>query len=117
MAQSKYKECVDMLLPLEDTLEVIGGKWKIKIILSIWNGNHRFREILNSIPKISSKVLANNLRDLEQNKLITRSVLEDAPATIHYELEGYSDTLVPILMGLIDWGKNHRKKLFSTEEV
>ena len=113
MAQNKYKECVDMLLPLEDTLDVIGGKWKIKIILSIWNGNHRFREILNSIPKISSKVLARNLKDLEENRLIRRSVIEDFPAIINYSLEDYSDTLVPILMGLIDWGKNHRKKLFN----
>lgn len=102
-----------MMLPLQDTLDVIGGKWKIKIILSICNGNNRFREILNSIPRISAKVLAQDLKDLEENKLIKREVVDDFPSSINYTLESYSDTLVPILHGLIDWGKNHRKKLFA----
>ena len=106
-----YKDCEAGMLYLQDTLEVIHGKWKILVLFSIINGNQRFKEIKESIPKISGKVLAKELRDLEQNKLINRSVKDDTPMIIEYTPSQHSTTLKSVFISLIDWGKIHRRKV------
>ncbi len=74
-------------------------------------GNDRFTDIQESIPGITPKVLAKELKDLEQHRLIKRIVLDEYPVKISYKLEPYADTLTPIIYSLKDWGINHRKKL------
>jgi len=61
-------------MAVRDVLDVVSGKWKLQIIISIITGNHRFREIQRSVTKISSKVLAKELKDLEEHELIKRTV-------------------------------------------
>ena len=71
MAQKKvHCDCMETILPVRDTLDVINGKWKIPIIISVGAGNDRFTDIQESIPGISPKVLAKELKDLEQHQLI-----------------------------------------------
>jgi len=77
----------------------------------MYNGNKRFKEIQNSIPKITNRVLSKELKDLEINKLITRSVYGTTPVTIEYEATGYCMRLKPIIQKMTDWGKNHRKMI------
>ena len=114
MKKSKnYLTCLDTLKPVRDTLDVINGKWKLPILISIMVGNHRFTDIENSIPGISSKVLTKELKDLELNQLITRTVLDEYPVKILYKTTAHSDTLVPIIEALKAWGINHRHKLFA----
>jgi len=60
-----YCECLDTVKPVRDALEVINGKWKLAIIISIGVGNDRFTDIQDSIPGITPKVLAKELRELE----------------------------------------------------
>lgn len=81
------------LLPVRDTLDVIGGKWKLLILISIWEGNKHFREIERSIPKLSTKVLSKELKDLEENQLITRTVLNGFPVRTEYMPTEHSKTL------------------------
>lgn len=107
-----YLSCLDTLKPVRDALDVINGKWKLPIIISIMTGNHRFTDIQNSIPKITPKVLAKELKELETHQLIKRTVIDDYPVTILYKPESYSDTLIPIIEALKEWGLNHREKLF-----
>jgi len=57
---------------LQDTIYVIGGKWKLPIINSICNGNRRFREIERSIPGITARMLSRELKEMEANKLLKR---------------------------------------------
>ncbi|WP_428665689.1 winged helix-turn-helix transcriptional regulator [Runella sp.] len=113
MEKVNYCECLDSLLPVRDALDLISGKWKIQVIISIGVGNHRFSEIQRSIPTITPKVLAKELKDLEQHRLIKREILNSYPVTIQYTLEPYADTLTPIIQSLKEWGKSHRKKLFA----
>lgn len=109
-------ECTSALLPVRDTLDVIGGKWKLLILISIWEGNKHFREIERSIPKLSTKVLAKELKDMEANKLITRTVLNGFPVRTEYTPTEHSKTLKSVISELQKWGINHRKQVFGIED-
>lgn len=111
--KTKSSECLKEMLPIRDALDAISGKWKMMILVSLSHGNKRFREIERSIPKITSKVLAKELKDLEQNKLIKRTVYDDYPVTIEYTLTEYANTLKKVLDELQKWGINHRKMIIG----
>lgn len=114
MATKKtYCECLDTIKPVRDALDVINGKWKLPIIISVSVGNERFTDIQDSIPGITPKVLAKELKELEQHKLIKRVILNEYPVKIIYKVQEYANTLTPIIYSLKDWGLNHRKKIFS----
>src|SRR6188768_564624 len=82
---------------IHDTLYVISGKWKMLIIVSLRNGNKRYREIEKSIPRITSRMLSRELREMEMNRLVSRTVYDDSPVLIEYELTEYAKTLWPLL--------------------
>lgn len=113
-ADNKKKgECLSKMMGVRDALDVINGKWKLMIIISIKDGNSRFREIERSIPKINSKVLAKELKDLEEHQLIKRTVHHDYPVVIEYTATEYVKSLGKVLDALYEWGINHRKKIFA----
>lgn len=105
--------CSETLNPVRDTLEVFSGKWKLPILISVMAGNERFMDIQNSIGCITPKVLAKELKDLEEHQLIKRIVVDDYPVKILYKAEPYAKTITPIIEVLKTWGQNHRKKLFA----
>jgi DNA-binding HxlR family transcriptional regulator len=113
MEKKEHKDCMSVLIPVRDTLDIIGGKWKLQIIISIWEGNKYFREIERSIPKLSTKVLAKELKDLEINKLIKRTIIEDYPVRIEYSVTEHTATLKSVIEALRDWGIKHRKEIFE----
>lgn len=113
VAKKTYCSCLDTVKPVRDALDVINGKWKLPIIISVSVGNERFTDIQESIPGITPKVLAKELKELEQHKLIKRVVADDYPVKISYKSEPYAHTLTPIIYALKDWGLNHRKKVFE----
>ncbi|WP_221392819.1 helix-turn-helix domain-containing protein [Dyadobacter sp. NIV53] len=98
---------------LQDTIYVIGGKWRLPIINSICNGNKRFREIERSIPGITTRMLSKELKEMELNKLITRTVYADTPVLIEYESTEYCKTFAPVILSMIDWGIQHRIKVME----
>src|SRR3954462_4926489 len=112
-----HSSCLDTVKPVRDALDVLQGKWKLPIIISIGVGNDRFTDIQDSIPGITPKVLAKELKELEQHKLIKRIITEDYPVKITYKPEPYADTLTPIIYALKDWGLNHRDKMFNKAVV
>jgi len=110
MAKKKaYNECFNTVKPVKDALEVINGKWKLAIIISVSVGNERFTDIQDSIEGITPKVLVKELKELEQHKLIKRIVIDEHPVKILYRSEEYADTLTPIIYALKAWGINHKK--------
>ena len=106
---AKYS-CPEMKY-IHDTLYVINGKWKMLIIVSLRNGNTRYREIAKSIPSITFRMLSKELKEMEQNKLVSRTVYSEPSILIEYKLTDYSKTLWPLLKEMINWGKNHRKMI------
>ena len=109
-----YNDCISTIIPVRDFLDVMSGKWKIQISVSIGVCNDRFVDIQESIPGITPKVLAKELKELELHKLIKRTVVGDYPVRITYTHEPYADTLTPIIYAMKDWGISHRKKLLGT---
>lgn len=97
---------------LQDTIYAIGGKWKVRIVKSICNGNIRFSEIEKSIPGITKRMLSRELKDLELNRFITRTVYPDIPMKAEYKFTEHAKTLVPLVDEMVRWAKEHRKKLF-----
>lgn len=108
---TEEKRFQDKINAIQDTMFVIGGKWKIPIILSIYIGNKRFNDISNSIPKITNRVLSKELKHLEENLLITRNVIDDYPVRIEYMVTDYGLSLEEIAKPLESWGKAHKKKI------
>jgi DNA-binding HxlR family transcriptional regulator len=105
-------QCTSNLSAVEDTLYVIGGKWKLKVIIALRvKGNMRFNELQRTITGISARVLSNELKELEMNGFIKRKVFTTSPVVIEYELTEYSNTLGNVLQAMIDWGNKHRRKI------
>lgn len=113
MKKMEHKECMSRLVPVKDTLDIIGGKWKLLILISIWEGNKHFREIERSIPKLSTKVLAKELKELEENKLINRTIINGFPVRTEYSVTEHTGTLKKVIQELHNWGVNHRKRVFA----
>jgi DNA-binding HxlR family transcriptional regulator len=106
------KQCSASLSAVEDTLYVIGGKWKLKVIIALReHGNMRFNELQRTITGISARVLSNELKELEMNGLIKRKVYTTTPVVIEYELTDYSNSLKQVLGAMIDWGIRHRNRI------
>lgn len=110
---TKQLDCLDQILPIRDALEVISGKWKVLILTSIMRNNRRFTEIQRSIPNINPKVLAKELKDMEEHQLIQRLVEEDNPSVIEYRATEYSRSLKKVMLELHSWGVNHRKQILG----
>ncbi|MCD0466936.1 MULTISPECIES: winged helix-turn-helix transcriptional regulator [Flavobacterium] len=103
------------MMAVQDSMDVLSGKWKIAIISSIcYYNKRRFSDILNDVVGISNKMLSKELKELEINKLIKRTVLDTQPVSIEYALTDHGKTLQTIINNLTDWGIAHRKKI--TEE-
>lgn len=83
------------------------------ILISVWEGNKYFREIERSIPKLSTKVLAKELKELEANKLIKRTIVDDFPVRIEYTITEHAKTLQKVIEALQEWGLNHRREVFG----
>ena len=98
-----------------DTLDIISGKWKVPIIISLTFGKKRFKEMERDIEDITPKMLSKELKDLEINGLVSRTVYNTTPVTVEYALTDYGQTLDPLLSEIMRWGENHRDKIMSFE--
>lgn len=108
------KEYKKEMMAVQDSMDVLSGKWKIPIISSIcYYNKRRFSDILNDVVGISNKMLSKELKELEINKLIKRTVLDTQPITVQYELTQHGLTLQTIIRNLTEWGIEHRKKIIE----
>lgn len=107
------KECVEYIRPVRDVLDIINGKWKLPILIALSLGNKRFKELERDVEGITPRMLSKELRDLEVNKLVVRTVYDAFPVTVEYSLSDYGKTLDSVIVALREWGKNHRNKLFG----
>lgn len=105
------EECAGSLKNILDALYVLNGKWKIALILSMVQSPKRFNEIRKEITGISPKILAKELKDLELNDFIKRTVYPTIPVSIIYEATDYSRTLKNVIRELSSWGEQHREKV------
>ena len=118
MAKSKtnfapptHAQCKATLNSIADALFVIGGKWKLRIIVALKEDNRRFNELQRVIDGISAKVLSYELKELELNGFVKRTVFTSTPVVVEYELTDYADTLDDILKTLSEWGAMHKENV------
>jgi DNA-binding HxlR family transcriptional regulator len=104
-------QCKATLNAIADALYVIGGKWKLRIIVALKDGNKRFNELHRVIEGISAKVLSTELKDLELNGFVNRTVFTGTPVIVEYELSEYAETLDGVLHSLSEWGAMHRENV------
>ncbi|MEJ7677989.1 MAG: helix-turn-helix domain-containing protein [Segetibacter sp.] len=113
---SEAKSCpVQFVLAVNDTLNVINGKWKLPIIGSLLFNKKRFTEILRNIPKITPRMLSKELKDLEMNGIVKRTVYDTLPVSVEYELTESAKTLGDVLDKMLEWGLQHRKSVLSKQ--
>jgi len=112
MATKKTFTHKDMLA-LCDAMDILNGKWKITILCSLNEDKRRFKELQRHIGKITGKMLSKELRELEINELVTRTVLDTKPVTVEYELTPYGETLESVIQELVNWGARHRKRILK----
>ncbi len=99
--------------PIKDALEVLSGKWKLPIMVALSSGPKRFKELSKEVGGITDKVLSKELKDLEMNQLVKRTVHETFPPTVEYAWTAHSYTLGDVMEALEAWGKLHRKTLIG----
>ena len=93
---------------VEATLSVIGGRWKPVIIFNLLqNDVLRFGELKRKINGVTQRMLTNQLRELESDKIISRKVYAEVPPRVEYSLTDYGRSLEPIMIAMRDWGANH----------
>src|SRR5215217_3885223 len=106
-------ECTKSILPVRDALEVVNGKWKLPIIISLMFGNKRFSQIAREVPGITDKMLSKELRDLECNELVKRTVYDSIPVVVEYSLTEYGHSLKVVIEVLREWGLKHRERIMT----
>ena len=111
VVQSKQGDCSRTLFAIQDTLDLISGKWKIKVISVLLYGKKNFTDLQRQIDGLGAKMLSKELQDLEINGLITRTVNATKPITVTYELTPYGHTLKAVIKELAEWGIEHRHKI------
>jgi len=110
------KKCpISYVLAVNDTMNVISGKWKFPIIGSLLFGKKRFKELERDIPKITPRMLSKELRDLEVNGIVTRTVFDTIPVTVVYELTQSGESFRRVLDVMVDWGMQHRETVLAEE--
>ena len=98
--------------PVEATLSVIGGKWKVLILYHLSSsGVIRFAELWRKIPGVSERMRTQQLRELEYDGVVRRGVYSEAPPKVEYSLTEYGVTLRPICDLMCDWGKKRTKRI------
>lgn len=106
--------CKQARLAIQDTLDIVGGKWKLVLVSVLRDGKKKFNE-LSRYAGISPRILSKELQELETNGLVSRNVCNTKPVTVEYELTAYSKTLSEVVLAMHKWGVAHRKKMMSKD--
>ena len=93
------------------TLNILGGKWKILILFALSEGVKRFNELRRLVPGVTQRMLTAQLRELEEQHIITRTVFAQVPPKVEYELSDIGKTLTPVLCALKKWGACYLEKV------
>lgn len=112
MAKHTVESCSKAKMAIRDTLDIVGGKWKLILISVLRSGKKGFNE-LSREAGISPRILSKELQELEMNGLVSRKVCDTKPITVQYELTEYSHSLNDVLVAMEKWGYQHRKRIIQ----
>lgn len=109
--------CTEELMAMRDSLDVLGGKWKLMILRFLTNRTHQvihFKKMQREIEGISAKMLSKELKELETNLLISRTEQQTKPIMVLYAVTEYGKSVLPVTETLVQWGLSHREKIIET---
>lgn len=105
-------DCLRNVRGIKDTQDLLSGKWKISIIGALYfNGKFRFMDLGRHLEGIAPKVLSKELKDLEMNHLIKRTVKDTMPITVEYELTPQGKSLDKVIEAMCEWGIKYRNSI------
>jgi len=104
------ENCEKINCPVVATLDMIGGKYKALILWHLVDGTRRFGELRRLIPQATQKMLTQQLRELEENRLLIRTVYPVVPPKVEYRLSDLGKSIKPVLNAMRDWGADYMKK-------
>jgi len=108
-----HESCTKAIIPVRDALDILSGKWKLPIIIALSFGNRRFSQLAKQIHGITDKMLSKELRELEMNQLVKRTVYDTVPVVVEYSMTTYGKTLEKLIEELQAWGLLHRKRILK----
>jgi len=108
------ESCNQSIVAVRDTLYVLSGKWKLPIIIALSSGPKRFKDLQRSLEDITPKILSKELKELEMNEFVTRTVYATSPVSVEYKLTKYSQSLNNIISEMREWGLQHRKRIMNS---
>lgn len=104
--------------PVNTTLDIIGGKWKVLILYQLLEETRRFNELRRLMPTITQRMLTLQLRELEDDGIVHREIYPQVPPKVEYSMTEFGRTLIPVIQAMHDWGTayaaeclRHRKLL------
>lgn len=100
--------------PVATTVQLIGNKWKLLIMRNLLARPWRFNELQKSLEGISQKVLTDNLRSMEADGIIIRTVFPEVPPRVEYSLSELGESMRPILDSMQAWGNNYKENYRNT---
>ncbi|MCL6604998.1 MAG: helix-turn-helix transcriptional regulator [Paenibacillus sp.] len=96
------------LCPVEFTVNIIGGKWKILILYHLINNDMiRFNQLQKKLSSVTHRTLTRQLRELEEDGMVNRVTFAEVPPRVEYSLSDKGKSLTPILLQMRDWGLQH----------
>ncbi len=108
-----YSDSQALMLPVFDALEVLRGRWRLPILISLMFGKKRFTQISKEVTGISDKILAKELKEIEINQLIKRTIYDTFPPTVEYSITEHGRSVEKVIIELKNWGEIHRKQIIG----
>lgn len=105
-------ECPDMeknIMSVQDALDVLEGKWKVRIIMAIMKGNYRFKDLLDWNPGLTDKILSQKLKILIDDQIVEKVTMNSYPPATEYHMTEHGISLYKVLAELMYWGEEHRR--------
>ena len=110
---NNHEECKVTISAVHDAMYVLSGKWTLNLITALSFGARRYSYLLKNVNGISGRMLSKELKNLEINHLVKRTIIDSKPIAVEYELTTYGASLHPVILKLAEWGINHRNKIKS----
>lgn len=104
-------ECAGMqdTCPVTSAISLIGGKWKLPVLYNLREKTLRFNELKKALPRVTQKMLTQQLRELEKDGLVARKVYAEVPPKVEYSITPIARKLEPVLAALCGWGMEYRE--------
>lgn len=102
--------------PVEMTMDVIAGRWKVMIIHQLIDGKKRFNQLQRELRSVTHRTLIKQLREMEEDGLVIRKDYKEIPLRVDYALSSLGQSLKPVLYAMHDWGEQHAVKVAARKK-